>query len=425
MKVNITICEHCGAESENLFEVTNRYGRTVHWCEDCVDEHAYRCEHCGEYCEETFTVTTRVSWYGNTREEWCESCVDSDASECECCNDLFSEDCIRNETLYNGVEVTVCPDCMESEYRWCDDCGCLVPEDDVEYDDYDNRYCPNCIGRHERSENLESYHHTRGMKFFFGDRSFKYAYDLNRDERKKLFLGVELETDYNDDRNELADDLMRAFTNEEIECKEDGSLNDNGVEIVSQPMEPLFHLESGMWERITSIVECHDGRSHDAGSCGLHIHISRDYFKNHDAVYRLDRIFHRFESQLVRFSRRRDYDLHWCRISDDTDLAEIKDIVERKQKWRDKKSYAGRYEAVNDTNSATVEIRLWRGTLNDETLRATIEMTAGLAIIANSMSDEFADALTWSMVKMLVRFALEQNGLPHDDLDAYLNRRGL
>ena len=60
-----------------------------------------------------------------------------------------------------------------------------------------------------------------------------------------------------------------------------------------------------------------------------------------------------------------------------------------------------------------------------ETIRATIEMTAGLAIVANSMSDELAETLTWGMLKLLVRFALEQNGLPHDDLDAYLSRRHL
>jgi hypothetical protein len=129
---------------------------------------------------------------------------------------------------------------------------------------------------------------------------------------------------------------------------------------------------------------------------------------------------------MIRFSRRNSGQMNWCRIShDDDDLASIKDMVERKKKWRQDKDWRDRYEAVNDCRPDTVEIRLWRGSLNMETIRATVEFTAGLAIICNSMSDEFAEALTWGMLKLLVRFALEQAGIPHDDLDAYLERRGL
>ena len=182
-----------------------------------------------------------------------------------------------------------------------------------------------------------------------------------------------------------------------------------------------------MWERITGLVKEHGGKSHDAGTCGLHIHISRDYFKDHDAVYRLDRLFHVFERQFIEFSRRSGSQMEWCEIDDDSELRDEKDVEDRKAIWYSKKNsgYRARYQAVNDTNYNTVEIRLWRGTLNVETIRATIEMTAGLAIVANSMSDELAETLTWGMLKLLVRFALEQNGLPHDDLDAYLSRRHL
>ena len=40
-----------------------------------------------------------------------------------------------------------------------------------------------------------------------------------------------------------------------------------------------------------------------------------------------------------------------------------------------------RYYAVNLTNSETVEIRLWKGTLNPETFEATLRFTARLAEI--------------------------------------------
>jgi hypothetical protein len=44
-----------------------------------------------------------------------------------------------------------------------------------------------------------------------------------------------------------------------------------------------------------------------------------------------------------------------------------------------KHSYSCRYFAVNLTNSNTIEIRLWRGSINPETFEATLRFTARLA----------------------------------------------
>ena len=70
-------------------------------------------------------------------------------------------------------------------------------------------------------------------------------------------------------------------------------------------------------------------------------------------------------------------------------------------------------------------MRLWRGTLNMTTFKATVQLTAGLALIVNKMEDRLADTLTWSGVKTLVRFALESEGIGHNELDEYLASRDL
>ena len=420
-------CDHCGEwfeEHPNIVEMDD--GSTEHWCDRCVED-ASCCDHCGSYCESTEAVIVRGSaWRGYDYEQWCEHCRDNHTVTCEDCDNVFSEDSdlARRHYVWGVGEIDLCESCIDDHYTTCYECGDLVHYDDARYDSWDDPYCPDCIGNHRESENVHCYGHTSGDVFWLKADLAKSWYELKGDEHQKLFLGIELETDGNDNRGSLADDIASEYDDEHIVCKEDGSLGEDGLEIVSLPMTPEVHLTSGMWERIAELVRYHDGTSHDAGTCGLHIHMSRNYFADHDAVYRLDRLFHRFEQQMVRFSRRRYDDLHWCRIGED-DLHEIPDVHERKKKWEDKKACAGRYEAVNDTNTATVEIRLWRGTLNMETFRATVEMTTGLAIIANTMTDEFADELTWSMVKVLVKFALEEHGLPHDDLDAYLVRRGL
>lgn len=423
-------CERCGRYviDGELHDVIQSDGSVAEWCDDCVDEHATGCEHCGDIVasDAAQDVVIRDSWMAHRQvhEDWCPSCAENHAIACDDCGTLFAESEINRYYVYGWNQPHhLCMSCRD-DYYTCYDCGDLVHGDDVEEGSDDEYYCPNCISVHRRSCNIQGYHHTGASTFTLDDGTKVPSWDLSSDDSYRLYLGLELEIDGVDDRNDLADAIMGDYTTSEIELKEDGSL-DYGFEIVSQPMTPMWHLTSGMWEGITDTCREYGAKSHDACTCGLHIHMSRYFFKNHDAVYRLDRLFHRFQRQLIRFSRRTDYQLRWCGFSDDSELAEIEDVAKRKEVWADKKRYAGRYEAINDTNCSTVEVRLWRGTLNIETLRATIELTTGLAIVANSMSDELAETLTWNMLKLLIRFALEQNGLPRDDLDNYLVRRGL
>lgn len=422
-------CDHCGEYHSHQHdceqEVYASDGCLEHWCEACVDEDAFWCDNCETYNEGySSEVIVRGSGnYGSRYETWCDSCVDSHAAHCSDCDSLFdiNNPYFEEYETWDGDTVYLCDDCVDNNWYRCEDCGCLVRDCDTHFSG-GSAYCPSCVN--DNRENVHGYHHTTcDLTFWIKNDVSKSQYCLDIEDRKTLFLGVELETDDNDDINELADNIIGEFGNERMECKEDGSLSDYGLELVSQPMTPEVHLTSGMWERIIDFVLEQNGRSHDAGTCGLHIHLSRGFF-DEGAVYRMDRLFHRFKSQMMKFSRRSERQMHWCRIDED-DLASIKEVEERKKEWKRKKANAGRYEAVNDTNTNTVEIRMWRGTLNVETFRATVELTTGLAYVVNAISDEFADELDWERLKLLVRYALEENGLPHDDLDAYISRREL
>lgn len=424
------ICGYCGEYHPNDEATEVRCGRyTQDWCEECVNDHAFRCEHCGEWHHEddACTVNVRDGRYGGTVEEtWCESCRDEDALQCEDCEEWYENNLIDTYDLWDGGTIDLCESCRYDNWYTCESCGNIVNQYDVHCDDYGDDYCPDCWRERSFGENVQCYHHTGGAYFFLHDGEKVEYWRLDNEDAKRLFLGIELECEHNDSRARLADDIMEWFTNDEFECKTDSSLGSEGLEIVSQPMEPMYHLSGDVWEKVVGFIREHGGRSHDGGNCGLHIHLSRNYFKDHDAVYRLDRLFHHFKDEMLNFSRR-DYwsAQHWCRIDDDEDILCHEDIEERKQAWASKKRYAGRYEAVNDCNANTVEIRLWRGTLNIDTLRATIELTTALAIVANSMSDKLADSLSWPQLKLLMRFALEQGGIPHNELDAYLKARNL
>lgn len=423
-------CDCCGDYHPNDEAVeVHSCGREEMWCEDCRDNSAFRCEHCGEWHseDEACGVNVRGGRYGGYVEEtWCEDCRDEDALRCECCDEWCESSLIDTYHLWDGGTIDLCDSCREENYYTCERCECLVHDYDVHTDDWGDAYCPDCWHEHSYGENVMSYHHTGGTYFFLHDGGKVEYWRLDAEDAKRLFLGIELECEHNDSRARLADDIMEWFTNDEFECKTDSSLGSGGLEIVSQPMEPMYHLSGEVWEKVVKFIREHGGRSHDGGNCGLHIHLSRNYFKDHDAVYRLDRLFHHFKDEMLNFSRRNYWEAQqWARIDDDEDILCHEDIEERKQAWANKKRYAGRYEAVNDCNANTVEIRLWRGTLNIDTLRATIELTTALAIVANSMSDKLADSLSWPQLKLLMRFALEQSGIPHNELDAYLKARNL
>ena len=60
-----------------------------------------------------------------------------------------------------------------------------------------------------------------------------------------------------------------------------------------------------------------------------------------------------------------------------------------------KNSCAGRYTAVNLTNSDTVEIRMLRGTLKLNTLKATLQMVNHLVEVAISMPDTAVQEMSW------------------------------
>ena len=427
LTIKSSTCDNCGGD--NATYRVHSDGYIVSWCENCVESYAETCDRCGCTCDSTWEVITNdpYSRYRQTTERWCYDCVTEHAIECESCGDLHADTAIESYELYGGNDAYLCHICIDNEYVQCGDCGCWIEDGDAEYNDRDEcYYCYNCADDHRHeSDNLASYHHTGAFLFWNADGTSVSSYYQSYYPKycNRLYLGVELETDGNDDACDLADDIMNAYSTDYVECKEDGSLHDNGVEIVSQPMEAGFHLSSPMWDDIIDIVRAHGGTSHEAGTCGLHIHGSRNAFAE-DSVYRLDRLFSRFSTQLVNFSRRTQRQLHWCAI-DDNELANISDTQERKAAWRDKKYYAGRYQAVNNTNHNTVEVRLWRGTLNRETLRATIELTAGLMLLCNHISDDMVETVTWPVLKTLVRVALYDSHIPHDDMDAYIIRRGL
>ena len=216
------------------------------------------------------------------------------------------------------------------------------------------------------------------------------------------------------------------------ECKEDGSLSEYGMEVVTQPATPAYHM-AGYDQLMLSAGTLYDATSHNNGDCGLHVHIDRAYFEVTDmpyattrAAYIMDTIFSNCESQIVCFTRRRYSQLnHWSQLMNMGACKCDRPLRDKLTEYRASK-YT-RYQAVNTENRETIELRLFRGTLNNETYYATLEFVAALARLTRALipCPEFAETLTWSDLKTELFAALKLMDLNDDELAAYLSRRGL
>ncbi len=166
------------------------------------------------------------------------------------------------------------------------------------------------------------------------------------------------------------------------------------MEIVSHPMTLDFHKDF-CWEDIMRKAISLGYRSHQTSTCGLHIHINRDSLGNdreeqEDVISRILYFVEHHWNEMLKFSRRSEYSLNrWAaRYGFEKTGREILDKA--------KKGNNGRYAAVNLMNYATIEFRLFRGTLKYNTLIAALELVNEICDLAIHLTDEDIAKLSWS-----------------------------
>lgn len=259
-----------------------------------------------------------------------------------------------------------------------------------------------------------------------------FGYKNDRESRANLTFGVELEVEpRNDggnvrmDRYELSD-AIDLVPGGRTYCKADGSL-DSGVEIVSHPGTLAHHMYVMHWRQICRTCEKAGFRSHDARNCGLHVHVGREQLgrtddERDDVVRKVQVLFSLYSAELTRFSRRALHRLNeWAPIRTYSDLSRSMDPDDL-QHWAEwnlatcEADHSDRYTAVNLTNGATVEIRIFRGTLKRDTLIAAIQLVSN--IFEYAMTHTWADILTSTWAEIAAY-------KPYKEVTAYMETRGL
>lgn len=333
-----------------------------------TDESYRPCQRCGEI--------TQID------SDLCRTCAQSYA-RCAWCRGYHGRD--RMDTDEHGQQV--CEVCSETLFI-CEECGYWRRlEDESE----EENVCREC--HHGGGQYIHAYHSSRHIRFL-------------PDGSSKLYFGIELETDNYDDIRQASRDLHTLSKSGRLFWQEhDGSLQ-RGIEIITQPCTLEYHLNSFPWQEITEIVDENGGRSEDTETAAMHVHFSLAFYDGDQrkCQLRLIYLFERFRSQLLALGRTSDYLADRSAQAYNQTRTHRRWFTEGQLHRRNAEDIMdslyenyGRYQAINIVSSQpTNEIRLFRGTLKPDVIKASIELVDFLVRLAEKTSLTKLETLRWS-----------------------------
>ena len=313
-------------------------------------------------------------------DELCEACADEETVICTHCGErIYRDDNAGDDNT------PLCQSCYDRHYTSCERCGRIIHQYDAYYEDgdEDTPLCYDCHTRVSREKAIHDYYY-KPTPLFRG--------------AGPRYFGVELEIDFGGEDDDSAQQIMEIANGNGVEnlyCKHDGSLDD-GFELVTHPMTLHYHMKKMPWARILQEAVSLGYTSHQAGTCGLHVHVNRNAFGDteeaRDAV--IARILYFFEKnweELLKFSRRTQRQLeHWAARYGYKE--QPKELLDHAKKG----GHGGRYSCVNLQNTDTIEFRIFRGTLKYNTLIATLQLLDRICDVALFMSDDELKAMSWT-----------------------------
>ena len=370
-----------------------------HYCYDCEYDNAFWCDYheCYErYPDEARTVIT----YNGHEETWCDSAVCNHAFWCDYSEEWYDDRHYHDVRVYNSFgdwEIWERSQAQEHAY-YCGTCENYFEEGAY---NFSFNCCDECFNDIHNCELLNRYHYSKdnGTLHFYGES--KYVNPVG--------LGFELEVDTSyENAQKNQNKLIRAINErfgDRLTFEHDGSL-DCGFEIISAP-----HTKSEMalvdWSELLNLCKEHGYTSHDAGTCGLHFHISGYMFgatkeKQHDTIAKVLAFYEYYYEEFYKLSRRtRSQVDDWAQSYDifyDGNMELYKkNCLQTVENFANYSCHDDRYYAINLTNNdrstnlfKTVEFRINRGTLNINTFNATYDML--LQIIKNAKRIDWNDS---------------------------------
>ena len=199
-------------------------------------------------------------------------------------------------------------------------------------------------------------------------------------------IGVELEVEFkNRDGKTRWHDKAKSNW---FYCERDGSLNDNGVEIITVPMNPNDIKDRATWEPLIEYLS-DKAKSWDSPRCGLHVHIGREILGSNpeqqsETIGKLLYLYHHFVNDTPMnkkiFGRDKAFNEKDGKTREGDAVAtlgsgvlKLKEIKDTLKKGMIEKSSSDRYFDINLMNTNTIEFRKGRGSIKASRIIMVIE----------------------------------------------------
>jgi len=281
--------------------------------------------------------------------------------------------------------------------------GDLVDREDVWYWESDGEY------HHERENDDDEDDEDDENSNSSVIRNYSYKpttqfISMPYDSKDVPFFGIELEVEKMDKSETQRHVMASKIENKAWYFKNDGSLN-NGFEIVSHPLTFSYIKHSAKdFESALNELSNNAYNSYNANTCGMHIHISKKAFGTWQ-LYKFMKFFAENVPFIVAISQRKMEKLvQWANIEDNDDNALM-------YKAKKKEGNSARYVAINLQNYSTIEVRIFRGTLNFQSFMKNIEFVHALymftkeckIITLDSFKEYIANSCEYSNLKKFIK----------------------
>ena len=359
-------CADCSTELTSEDYVDN-VGDPI--CEDCNENYS-TCYGCND-------VNHNDDTYYAEDDPWCSSCYHDRFSICDDCNETVRSDDMNTVQGRSGADRFVCDDCR-GDYSWCANCDEYVHEDNYDGNDL-------CIGCADDADSEEEEEEEQVIKNY-GYKPRPTFFRVSNNDN--VYLGIELEVERGANSETNHTKMALLIEQDFLYFKTDGSL-DNGFEIVTHPMTISYiKKHKNVWADILNLLRSNKYRSYDTRTCGMHIHISKNAFTTWH-LYRFMKFFVDNSDFVTKISQRKVENLdRWAALTDDPSEG-TKEYTQESLMYKAKKKRGNskRYLAVNLQNDNSVEVRIFRGTLNDSSFFKNIEFVQALYDYTKSIPD--------------------------------------
>jgi len=306
------------------------------------------CESCMVMCMKCEDVITCDDEFNDVEGElWCKNCTNNDAHWCDLCDNYFTGYTYGTD----DSDSTMCERCYENNTTYCEGC--------------DATYLNGCEYNHDEDVDTRLIH----------DYSYRPdpIFRSSEDENTRLYFGIEVETEVRGgsygDRRYAAEYAVRLEHDGLAYLKSDGSL-ECGFEIVSHPMTHSYFMKDAniLWETISTLKSNYDMMAWGTKTCGLHVHISRAGFNGGSHQHRfLQLVYNNKDFYEVLAGRSSS---HWAKFNDNINP----DTGQKSFKHKFDRHGSDRYSAVNTNNRNTLEMRIFRGSLNPRFIKSAIDL---------------------------------------------------